>query len=188
MNINNLTETEQQDFYRLLKKMNGEEPDKEQDAKVKKPQQLEYYFYIDNDGDIIKSVWTNEYLDEDRWELGNIFFTEEEAKFLAKKIVGLRIFDDREGKMNWEISQVGGSGLVVSQFTLFADCSHGKRPSYINAASPEKANRLYEFFKQEIKNFGIHVESGVFQTMMSVQLINDGPVTIALDTEMLKKK
>ncbi len=114
--------------------------------------------------------------------------TEEEAKFLAKKIVGLRIFDDREGKMNWEISQVGGSVLVVSQFTLFADCSHGKRPSYINAASPEKANRLYEFFKQEIKNFGIHVESGVFQTMMSVQLINDGPVTIALDTELLKKK
>lgn len=85
MGIKNLTEAEEKEFYRLVGKMNGEEADKEQGAKVKKPQQLEYYFYIDDDGDIIKSMWTNEYLDENRWELGNIFFTEGEAEFAREK-------------------------------------------------------------------------------------------------------
>lgn len=85
MGIKNLTEAEEKEFYRLVGKMNGEEVDKEQEVKVKKPQQLEYYFYIDDDGDIIKSVWTNEYLDENRWELGNIFFTEGEAEFAREK-------------------------------------------------------------------------------------------------------
>lgn len=85
MDINNLTESEQQDFYRLLKKMNEEEPDKEQDVKVKKPRQLEEYFYIDDDGDIIQSRWTNDSLDNGRWELGNVFFTKESAEFAREK-------------------------------------------------------------------------------------------------------
>jgi hypothetical protein len=85
MNINNLTETEQQDFYRLLKKMNGEEPDKKQDVKVKKPRQSEEYFCISNDGAVIQSRWTNDSLDEGRWELGNVFFTEESAWLAREK-------------------------------------------------------------------------------------------------------
>ena len=85
MNINNLTETEQQDFYRLLKKMNGEEPDKKQGVKVRKPRQSEEYFYISNDGAVIQSRWTNDSLDEGRWELGNVFFTEESAWLAREK-------------------------------------------------------------------------------------------------------
>ena len=85
MNINNLTETEQQDFYRLLKKMNGEEPDKKQDVKVKKPRQSEEYFCISNDGAVKQSRWTNDSFDKGRWELGNVFFTEESAWLAREK-------------------------------------------------------------------------------------------------------
>lgn len=108
-----------------------------------------------------------------------------EADLLVKKIVGLRIFDDEEGKMNKDLSHVNGSVLVVSQFTLYADCHHGRRPSFINAGPVEKAKELYEYFMDKIRQSGIKVEQGVFQTMMSVELTNDGPVTIWLDTNDL---
>lgn len=111
--------------------------------------------------------------------------TFQEADLLVKKIIGLRIFDDEDGKMNRDLSQVGGSILAVSQFTLCADCHHGRRPSFINAAPAEKANELYEYFMTKIREQGIRVEQGVFQTMMSVELTNDGPVTIWLDTNDL---
>ncbi|MDO4585938.1 MAG: D-aminoacyl-tRNA deacylase [Planctomycetia bacterium] len=114
--------------------------------------------------------------------------SEKEAKFLAQKVSALRIFDDENGKMNLELSQVGGSMLVVSQFTLFADCVHGKRPSFIDAAPPNMANDLYQSFVDEVRKRGIPVETGVFRQNMAVELLNDGPVTIWMDTDFLQKK
>ena len=113
----------------------------------------------------------------------------EEARVLARKICRLRVFDDAEGKMNLDISRVGGSILVVSQFTLYANSVHGNRPGFTEAAPPEEAERLYKEFVSLIRTeYAIRVETGVFREMMLVELINDGPITIWLDTDLLMKK
>ncbi len=109
--------------------------------------------------------------------------TPESAEYLAEKIANLRIFADHAGKMNRSLVEIGGSALVVSQFTLYGDTRGGRRPSYIQAASPEEANRLYEEFVRCLRSFGVPVETGVFQAHMEVELVNDGPVTILLDSE-----
>jgi D-tyrosyl-tRNA(Tyr) deacylase len=107
----------------------------------------------------------------------------ESAAYLAEKIANLRIFSDPAGKMNLSLLDVGGSALVVSQFTLYGDTRGGRRPSYIQAAPPEEANRLYEEFVRSMRALDIKVETGVFQSDMQVELVNDGPVTILLDSE-----
>lgn len=109
--------------------------------------------------------------------------TEADAAYLADKVAHLRVFEDEQGKMNQDITEVHGSILSVSQFTLYGDVRKGRRPSYAHAASPEDAVRLYEFFNASLKNLGIHVETGVFRAMMDVHLVNDGPVTILLDSK-----
>lgn len=108
--------------------------------------------------------------------------TTEDADYLAEKIANLRIFQDDEGKMNRSLLDTGGAMLVVSQFTLYGDVRRGRRPSYSDAAEPEKANQLYESFVERVKSRGIRVETGVFQAMMQVSLTNDGPVTVLLDS------
>lgn len=108
--------------------------------------------------------------------------TTNEATALADKIVGLRIFDDPDGKMNLALADVGGAILVVSQFTLLGDCRKGRRPSFIAAAPPEQAEQLYESFCAEVRARGIAVETGRFREHMHVTLTNDGPVTLWLDT------
>ena len=107
----------------------------------------------------------------------------EEVAYLAEKCVGLRIFEDSEGKMNRSLADVGGKMLIVSQFTLYADCKKGKRPSFTGAARPEHAIPLYESFVETVEEKGINVQTGVFGADMLVSLENDGPVTILLDTE-----
>jgi D-aminoacyl-tRNA deacylase len=107
----------------------------------------------------------------------------ESASYLAEKIANLRIFSDEVGKMNLSLLDVGGSALVVSQFTLYGDTRGGRRPSYIQAAPPEEANRLYEEFIRSMRALGVDVKTGVFQAHMQVELVNDGPVTILLDSE-----
>ena len=109
--------------------------------------------------------------------------TPEAAEYLAEKIAHLRIFDDDQGKMNRALLDVGGAALVVSQFTLYGDARGQRRPSYIQAASPELANQLYEEFVRALRARGVRVETGVFQARMDVELTNDGPVTILLDSE-----
>ena len=106
----------------------------------------------------------------------------EDADYLAEKIANLRIFDDEMGKMNRSLVDVAGGMLVVSQFTLYGDVRRGRRPSYSEAAEPVKANSLYEYFVDRVKEQGMKVETGVFQAMMQVSLTNDGPVTILLDS------
>ena len=114
--------------------------------------------------------------------------TEVEMKLMAKKVAQLRIFEDENEKMNLSLDKIGGSVLVVSQFTLCADVSHGRRPSFINSAAPEKANRLYEMFVDELHVWGIeNVQTGIFGADMAVELLNDGPVTIIMDTDEWKK-
>lgn len=108
--------------------------------------------------------------------------TDAELTWLADKIVGLRIFDDADGKMNLSLADVGGSMLVVSQFTLYGDCRKGRRPSFINAAPPEMAEAMYEQFVSHVEKSGIPIATGRFRTMMAVELVNDGPVTIWIDT------
>lgn len=108
--------------------------------------------------------------------------TEADASYLAEKIAGLRIFEDEHGKMNRSVMDVGGSVLAVSQFTLYGDVRRGKRPSFDAAAPPEKARRLYEFFVEQLRAAGLHCETGKFQEMMKVELVNEGPVTILLDS------
>ena len=105
------------------------------------------------------------------------------ASYLVEKIVNLRIFSDEAGKMNLSLLDVRGSALVVSQFTLYGDTRGGRRPSYIQAAPPEEANQLYEEFVRSMRGLGVPVETGVFQAHMNVELVNDGPVTILLDSE-----
>lgn len=113
--------------------------------------------------------------------------TEADAVKLAKKISGLRIFTDENDKMNLSLADVGGSVLVVSNFTLYADCSHGRRPSFINAARPEVSDPLYEFFCKEVRKNGIeNVQTGIFGADMKVSLTNDGPVTLVINSEDLK--
>jgi D-tyrosyl-tRNA(Tyr) deacylase len=107
----------------------------------------------------------------------------EAASYLAEKIANLRIFSDSVGKMNLSLLDVQGSALVVSQFTLYGDTRGGRRPSYIQAAPPEEASRLYDEFVRAMRGLGVAVETGVFQAHMSVELVNDGPVTILLDSE-----
>ena len=107
----------------------------------------------------------------------------ESVFYLAEKIANLRIFPDDAGKMNRSLVESGGSALVISQFTLYGDTRGGRRPSYIQAASPEIASHLYEEFVRCLRSFGIAVETGIFQAHMEVELVNDGPVTILLDSE-----
>jgi D-tyrosyl-tRNA(Tyr) deacylase len=108
--------------------------------------------------------------------------TEADAVYLAEKIAGLRVFEDELGKMNRSVQEAGGSVLAVSQFTLYGDMRRGKRPSFDGAAAPEKARQLYEFFVEHIRAAGLRCETGRFQEMMTVELVNEGPVTILLDS------
>ena len=110
---------------------------------------------------------------------------EADADYLADKIINLRIFRDEADKMNRALADSRGALLVVSQFTLYGDARRGRRPSYIDAAEPEKANALYEYLVGRVRARGIKVETGVFQAMMQVSLVNDGPVTILLDSRKL---
>jgi len=108
--------------------------------------------------------------------------TEADATYLSEKITGLRVFEDAQGKMNRSLQDAGGSVLAVSQFTLYGDVRRGKRPSFDAAAPPEKARQLYEFFVAQIRRAGLRCETGRFQEMMKVELVNEGPVTILLDS------
>ena len=108
--------------------------------------------------------------------------TRVDAEYLAAKISGLRIFEDRDGKMNLPVSDVGGAVLAVSQFTLYGDARKGKRPSFDEAAPPQQANELYQCFVEKVRESGITCETGRFQATMQVELVNDGPVTILLDS------
>lgn len=107
--------------------------------------------------------------------------TRENADYLAKKLCNLRVFEDENEKMNLALKDVGGKLLIVSQFTLYADCSGGNRPSFVNAAKPDMANELYEYFCEQCSEKGIEVQKGIFGADMKVKLLNDGPVTIILE-------
>jgi D-tyrosyl-tRNA(Tyr) deacylase len=108
--------------------------------------------------------------------------TEKESDYLAEKIVNLRIFEDEGGRLNRSLIEVGGEMLVVSQFTLLADCRKGRRPSFTAAAEPELAARLYEHFVRQTAKLGIPVQTGRFQALMAVSLVNDGPVTLIIES------
>lgn len=108
--------------------------------------------------------------------------TEKNAQAMAKKIAALRIFEDENGKMNKSVKEVGGEILLISQFTLLGDCSHGNRPSFIEAERPEKANPLYEYTAKLLRESGVTVKQGVFGADMKIQQFNDGPVTIIYET------
>ncbi|MBQ8441304.1 MAG: D-tyrosyl-tRNA(Tyr) deacylase [Clostridia bacterium] len=114
--------------------------------------------------------------------------TEKEAEMLCRKIVNLRIFEDDAGKMNRSLLDIDGEMLVVSQFTLLANYRHGNRPDFLASAKPDEANRLYEYFKTLVQKEIRRVESGIFGADMKVDLLNDGPVTIVMDSEVLKSK
>ncbi len=111
--------------------------------------------------------------------------TEAAADYLAQKILGLRIFEDSDEKMNLSVIDAQGQMLVVSQFTLYGDVRKGKRPSFDAAAGPDQAKRLYEYFVQQVRASGLRCETGQFQAMMDVELVNDGPVTILVDSEKM---
>ena len=108
--------------------------------------------------------------------------TRADADYLAEKTIGLRIFEDRDGKMNLSLADTGGALLVVSQFTLYGDVRRGKRPSFDGAAPPQEAKDRYEYFVEKIRAVGLRCETGRFQEMMQVELVNEGPVTILLDS------
>lgn len=107
---------------------------------------------------------------------------EADAEYVADKVTGLRVFEDENGKMNLAVGDVEGEILVVSQFTLFGDVRHGKRPSFTTAAPPQRARELYEYFVERVRATGIRCETGQFQEMMQVELVNDGPVTLLIDS------
>ncbi|MFD4930839.1 D-aminoacyl-tRNA deacylase [Peribacillus butanolivorans] len=109
--------------------------------------------------------------------------TIDDAVYLADKIVNLRIFEDENDKMNHSLLDVGGSILSVSQFTLYGDCRKGRRPNFMDAARPEEANKIYESFNEELRKKGVHTETGQFGAMMDVQLTNDGPVTLIMESK-----
>jgi len=111
--------------------------------------------------------------------------TEHDAAYLAGKICGLRIFEDENGKMNLDVAAIGGAVLAVSQFTLYGDVRRGKRPSFDAAAPPERARQLYEYFVERIRAAGLPCQTGKFQEMMQVELVNAGPVTILLDSSKI---
>ena len=111
--------------------------------------------------------------------------TEQKCRYLAEKALGLRVFEDENGKMNLSLSDVGGSVLVVSQFTLYGNCRKGRRPSFVEAAGPELGNRLYERFLQDCADLGFAPQHGRFGADMQVESVNDGPVTLILDTDTL---
>ena len=113
--------------------------------------------------------------------------TEEICRKLADKIANLRIFSDENDKINLSLADVGGTILVVPQFTLYADCRKGNRPNFIQAAKPDEANRLYEYFVEYLRSKGFHVETGSFGADMKVELLNDGPFTLILDSDTLIK-
>ncbi|MFZ5641950.1 MAG: D-aminoacyl-tRNA deacylase [Bacillota bacterium] len=111
--------------------------------------------------------------------------TAQDAAYLAEKIAHLRIFEDAEGKMNLSAVDIGAGVLVVSQFTLYGDCRKGRRPAFTEAAGPETAEALYEELVKQLRQLGLHVETGRFQTMMLVEIHNDGPVTLLLDSKKI---
>ena len=113
---------------------------------------------------------------------------EQTCRYLAEKCLGLRVFEDENGKMNKALADVGGSMMVVSNFTLYADCSHGRRPDFFHAAKPDIAIPVYEHFISEVKARGIPLITGEFGADMEVRIVNDGPVTIVLSSEELKSK
>jgi D-aminoacyl-tRNA deacylase len=110
---------------------------------------------------------------------------ESDAEYLAKKIIGLRVFEDDDGKMNRAVAEIGGGVLVVSQFTLYGDVRRGKRPSFDVAAAPQRACELYQHLVERLRAAGLKCETGRFQQMMEVELVNDGPVTILLDSSKI---
>ena len=114
--------------------------------------------------------------------------TKKDADLLIKKLINLRIFKDENEKMNLSLNNVGGELLLISQFTLYANCKNGNRPDFLNAAKPDYANELYEYIIEECKKQNINVQTGIFGADMKVSLLNDGPVTIILDSDELTKK
>ena len=109
--------------------------------------------------------------------------TQTDVTWMASRVMGLRVFEDADGKMNLDLKQTDGAAMVVSQFTLLGDCRKGRRPSFVAAARPEKAKSLYESFVAELRGQGIPTETGTFQAHMDVELVNDGPVTLLLDSQ-----